>query len=77
MNIFLSELSLTADPGVTSLIPVKSYTSIEIDHEIIYMVFLLLPLIKEGLLSLTRESMCAKYWLNTKSRLPLKKNVVR
>ena len=34
-----------------------------IDHEIISTV-ILLPLIQEGLLSVTSKSMCMKYWLN-------------
>ena len=33
--------SLTADPGVTSSIPARSHTFVEIDHEIISMVILL------------------------------------
>ena len=36
---------LTADPGVTSSIPARSYTFVEKDHEIISTVILLLPLI--------------------------------
>ena len=36
---------LTADPGVASLIPVRSHTFVEIDHEIISMAILLLPLV--------------------------------
>ena len=36
---------LTADPGVTSLILARSYTFVEIDHDIISMVILLPPLI--------------------------------
>ena len=55
--------SPTADPGVASLIPARSHTYMEIDHEIISMVILLLPLIQEGLMSLTRENMCTKNWL--------------
>ena len=55
--------SLTADPGVPNLIPAWSHTSMEIDHEIISSAILLLPLIQEGLLSVTSESMCIKYWL--------------
>ena len=41
-----TDASLTADPGVTSLIPARSHTFVQIDHEIIYMVILLgsLPL---------------------------------
>ena len=33
--------SLTADPGVASLIPAWAHTFVEIDHEIISMVILL------------------------------------
>ena len=40
-----SETYLTADPGVASLIPVRSHTFVEIDHEMISTVILPLPLI--------------------------------
>ena len=33
--------------------------------------------IQEGLLAVTRESMCTKYWLTASSSLPRKKSVVR
>ena len=33
------------------------------DHEIFSMVILVLQLIEDGLLSVTHESMCMKYWL--------------
>ena len=59
-----TDASLTADPGVTSLIPARSYTFLEIDHEIISMIILLpsaVRIIQEGLLSVTSESMCTKY----------------
>ena len=36
-----TDASLTADPGVTSLIPARSHTFMEIDHEIISRVILL------------------------------------
>ena len=36
-----TDVPLTADPGVTSLISAQSHTSVEIDHEIISMVILL------------------------------------
>ena len=36
---------LTADPGVASSIPVRPHTFVEIDHEMISTVILLLPLI--------------------------------
>ena len=34
---------LTADPGVTSSIPARSHTFVEIDHEIIISMVILLP----------------------------------
>ena len=40
-----TDACLTADPGVASLIPVRSNTFVEIDHEMISTVILLLPLI--------------------------------
>ena len=58
--------SPNADPGVMSLILVRSHTFVEIDHEIFSTVYLLLLLIQEGLLS--KESVCTKYWLTTKSK---------
>ena len=36
-----TDACLTADPGVTSLIPVRSHTFVEIDHEMISTVMLL------------------------------------
>ena len=40
-----TDASLTADPGVASSIQARSHTFVEIDHEIISTVILLLPLI--------------------------------
>ena len=40
-----TDACLTADPGVASSIPVLSHTFVEIDHEMISTVILLLPLI--------------------------------
>ena len=40
-----TDACLTADPGVASSIPVGSHTFVEIDHEMISTVILLLPLI--------------------------------
>ena len=37
-----TDASLTANPGVASLIPARSHTFVEIDHEIISTVLLLL-----------------------------------
>ena len=61
-----TDVCLTADPGVASSIPARCHTFMEIDHEIISMVILLpsaVQIIQEGLLSVTSESMCTKYWL--------------
>ena len=40
-----TDACLTADPGVASSIPTRYHTFVEIDHEIISTVILLLPLI--------------------------------
>ena len=53
--------------GVVSWILVWSHTFMEIDHEIISMVFLLLLLIQGGLLPAKIESMCIKYWVTVYS----------
>ena len=59
-----SVASSTADSGVGSLISAWSHTFVEIGHEIISTTILLLPLIQEGLLSVTSKIMCTKYWLS-------------
>ena len=46
----------TVDPRVTSSLPARFHAFVEIDHEIISAVILLLPLIQKWLLSVTRES---------------------
>ena len=53
-----ADTCLTADPGVASSIRARSHTFVEIDHEIISTVISSLPLIQEGLLSVTSKSMC-------------------
>ena len=58
-----SVVSLITDPGVMSSITAWSHTFAEINHEIFSKVILLLPLIQEGLLSVTSKSMCIEYWL--------------
>ena len=64
-----TDACLTADPGVTSSIPARSHTFLEIDHEIISTVILL----PSAELSVTSESMCTKYWLTACSSMPRKK----
>ena len=61
--------SMIADTGVLSLMPVRPDTFMETDHGIFSMVILLLPLIQEGLLSVTSESMCTEYWFTAWSKL--------
>ena len=70
-----TDACLTADPGVVSLIPARSHTLVEIDHEIISTVIFLpsAESFKKGCLSVTSESMCKKYWLTACSSLPRKK----
>ena len=70
-----SVASLIADPGVMGLIPAWPHTFMEIDREIFSMV-ILLPLIQEGLLSVTSESICTEYLLVAQSKL-YRKSVVR
>ena len=45
LRVAQSVTCLTADPGVASSIPARYHTFVEIDHEIISTVILLLPLI--------------------------------
>ena len=60
---------LTADPGVASLIPARSHTFVEIDHEIISTAILLPSAVSRRVVSYKR-SMCIKYRLTS---LPRKK----
>ena len=55
--------------SAASLIPTWFYTFVEIDHEMISTVILLLPLIQEGMVSVTRQSMCTNYWLTEPGRV--------
>ena len=48
---------------VVSSNPAKPHAFAEIDRKIFSMVILLFPLIQEGLLSVTSESMSTEYWL--------------
>ena len=56
-----TDACLTADPGVASLIPVRSHTFVEIDHEIISTVILLpsANLFKKGCCQL-QAKVCAR-----------------
>ena len=64
--------SLTAYPGVVSLIPAQSHTFVEFDYEIISTVSLLSSA-ESFLTKRIGVSMCMKYWLTACSSLPRKK----
>ena len=68
-----SVASLTAEAGIASSVLARSHTFVENHHEIISMVILLLPLIQEGLLSVTSNCMCMKHLV----QLAQEKSVVR
>ena len=57
---------------IMNAIQARSHTFMEIDREIVPTVILLL-LIEEGFLSVTKENMCMQHWLTTESSLPRKK----
>ena len=57
-----ADMCLIANPGVVSLILALSHTFEEI-MKYFLLPFSSLPLIQEGLLSVTSESMCMKNWL--------------
>ena len=61
-----TDTCLTADPGITSLIPARSHTFGEIDHEII-------STAANSRRVVTSVSMCTKYWLSALSSSPRKK----
>ena len=66
---------LTADPEVSSLIPAKSHTFVEIVHEIVSKAILLPSAGSRRIVVSYKQkySMCRKYWLTAKSSLPKKK----
>ena len=59
---FNKDTCLTADPWVANSILAQSHNFVEIDHEIISMVILLLSPDSRRLLSITCENMCKKNW---------------
>ena len=57
---------MIADPGIISLIPALPHSFVQIERELFSMP--ILPLIQEGLMSVTSKSMCAKNWFSSLSR---------
>ena len=73
-----TDASLTADPGVPSLIPARSHTFLEIDHEIISMVIISsLPLIQEEFVASYKAKYEHKVLVNCLVKLSQEKSVVR
>ena len=73
-----TDASLTADPGVMSSIPAWFHTFVGIDCSWNNFYGHSPPfrwIIQEGLLSVTSEGMCTKYWLTASSSWPRKKVV--
>ena len=67
-----------ADPGVMSLILDRLHTFVETDHKIFSTVVFLLPLIQEGMLSVTIENIYVHRVLNNHLvKLAQEKSVVR
>ena len=57
-----ADMCLTVDLGAASLVPARSHTFTEIDHEIVSTAILLPSADSRRLLSVTSESMCRKHW---------------
>ena len=75
-SVAQSVASPIADPGLVSSILAQPHTFMEIYLKIFSTAILLLPLIQEGLLSVTSESLCTEYWLMLSLSVP-RKNVYR
>ena len=70
-----TDACLTADPGVASLIPVRSHTFVEIDREMISTVILLTSTdsFKKGCCQLQAKVCARNYWLTACTSLHRKK----
>ena len=74
----LTDAKLTADPGVASLIPARSHTFVDIDHEIISTV-ILLPSAESFMKGCCQfqAKVCARLLVNCLFKLAQEKSVVR
>ena len=70
-------MCLTADPGVMSLIPVRSHTFVENDHEIISMVILLLSADSRKVVVSYKRKYVHQVLVNGLVKLAQEKSVVR
>ena len=78
LTCLVTAAKLTADPGVASLIPARSHTFMEIDHEIISTVILLpsAESFMKGCCQL-QAKVCARLLVNCLFKLAQEKSVVR
>ena len=78
VTCLVTDAKLTADPGVASLIPARSHTFVEIDHEIISTVILLpsTESFMKGCCQL-QAKVCAQLLVNCLFKLAQEKSVVR
>ena len=78
VTCLVTDAKLTADPGVASLIPARAHTFVEIDHEIISTVILLLSTesFMKGCCQL-QAKVCARLLVNCLFKLAQEKSVVR
>ena len=78
VTCLVRDAKLTADPGVASLIPARSHTFVEIDHEIISTVILLpsAESFMKGCCQL-QAKVCARVLVNCLFKLAQEKSVVR
>ena len=60
-----SDIIITHTAGPLVRAPAQVYTFVEIYPEIISTVILPLPLIQEGQMSVSVDSLCTKFWLTT------------
>ena len=72
-----TDTSLTADPGIASLIPALSYTFLEIDHEIISTAILLPSADLRRAVVRSTQKYVHKVLVNRLAKLAQEKSVVR
>ena len=72
-----ADMCLTADPGVVSSIPARSYTFAEIDHEMISTTFLLPSADSRRVVISYKPKYAHKVLVNCLVKLTLEKSLVR
>ena len=77
MALSITVMCLTADPGVASLIPARSHTFVEIDHEIISMAILLPSADSRRVVVSYKQEYVQEVLVNCLVELAQEKSVVR